>query len=86
MSQGLGTGLERRTSPRKQVVSPIEASDADTSASLVDLSYDEFRVELLGEEIPSPFHVSLPSLGFSVQGKVIWTRRQPLGWVCLSAG
>ena len=77
VSQRLGAGLERRTSSRKQVSERIEVNIADTPASLVDLSYDGFQVELHGGEIPSPFKMHLPALGFSVSGKVVWARRPP---------
>ena len=75
VAQRLGPRLERRTSPRKPVAGRVEVKIGDAPASLVDLSYDGFRVELLGEELPSPFLMHLPSLGFSVKGKVIWAQR-----------
>ena len=47
ISQRLGPSLKRRTSPRKQIAGHLEVNVANSRASLVDLSYDGFRVELI---------------------------------------
>ena len=77
ISQRLGPSLKRRTSPRKQIAGHLEVNVANSRASLVDLSYDGFRVELIDGELPSPFEMHLPSVGLSVKAKVVWARRPP---------
>ena len=73
----LGATLERRASPRRQVSGRLEVHVANSPAALIDLSYEGFRVELLGGEIPSPFEMHLPSLGVPVKARIVWARRPP---------
>ena len=75
LSDHLGLPRERRSTPRKRVERGIEVSIASVPASLVDLSYDGFRVELLSDEIPSPFEIQLPDSNLSIKAKVVWARR-----------
>jgi CheY-like chemotaxis protein len=75
VSEKLRLPPERRQWPRKQVLGPIEVKIADTSATLIDLSYEGIRVELMGGEIPSSFNVRLPTLGLSVKAEAVWTHR-----------
>lgn len=75
VSQKLGLPRERRQSPRKQVYGHIEVKIAETTARLVDISYEGFQLELTGTEILSAFEVDLPAAGLRVPAKVVWTRR-----------
>lgn len=74
VSRKLGLVPDRRHWPRKHVLR-IEVKIADTPATLVDLSYEGFRVELFGGEIPSSFEANFPTRGLSVQATTVWTRR-----------
>ena len=75
LSDRLGLPRERRSTPRKRVEGGIEVSIASVPASLVDLSYEGFRVELLSDEIPSPFEIRLPDSDVSVKARVVWAHR-----------
>ena len=75
LSERLGFPRERRSTPRKRVEGGIKVSIASVPASLVDLSYEGIRVELLGDEIPTPFEIQLPDSDLSVKAKVIWAHR-----------
>ena len=75
IARRLGPTFERRVSPRKPLSGRLEANVADARASLVDLSYEGFRVELPSGEIPAPFELHLPSSGLSVKAQVVWARR-----------
>jgi DNA-binding response OmpR family regulator len=67
--------LERRQSPRKQVVGHVEVKIAATPARLVDLSYEGVQLELTGPEILSAFEMDLPAVGLRLPATVVWTRR-----------
>ena len=77
LSKRLAFPRERRSTPRKRVEGGIKIGIASIPASLVDLSYEGFRVEFLGDEIPYPFEIQLPDSDLSVKAKVIWAHRLP---------
>ena len=75
VSQRLRETSDRRAYPRKQASGSLEVEIAGRRASLVDLSYEGFQIELPEGELPSPFEIRLPSYGVSVKAKVVWAHR-----------
>lgn len=75
LSERLGVPTERRSMNRKQLKGGLQVRISGAPASLVDLSYEGFRVELVGDEIPTAFEIELPDSGVSVKANMIWARR-----------
>lgn len=75
LSERLGASRERRSGTRKPIAGGLQVRIADTPASLVDLSYEGFKVSLISDEIPSPFEIQIPESNVSVKAKVIWAQR-----------
>ena len=68
--------FERRAFVRKRVNRASAVQISDRSATLVDVSYHGFRVELHGGEIPAPFEIRLPTFAVAERARVIWAHRQ----------
>jgi hypothetical protein len=75
VSQRLGLSADRRSSIRTSIPAHLNVKIADTVATLIDVSYTGFCVELSPDAIASSFEIALPLLGLSVKAKPIWTSR-----------
>ena len=75
ISQRLGLSADRRSSIRTSIPAHMAVKIAGTSATLIDISYTGFCVELSPEAIASSLEIGLPLFGLSVKANTVWTSR-----------
>jgi DNA-binding response OmpR family regulator len=65
---------ERRSSPRR-AVERVNVTVADRDATLRDVSYEGFKIDLYGDDIPASFELTLPARRLLMKAAAVWTRR-----------
>ena len=86
VGQMLGAGVparspQRRRWPRKPVAGGFAAAVGGTAATVLDMSYEGFRLEIAEvSESPmaSPFTINIPAFELSVSASQVWTKRIPV--------